>query len=361
MIRFACPGCQAIYNVKDDKAGKTGRCPSCNSQFLIPGEPPTTPRSFLEQPASCNSQFLIPGEPAAPPPTPKATPTPQPVVVEIEPCPNCDARLTVEAEHLGIEIECPECNTAYLAVKTGSTPKSAPEPARKSSFSGKSGSSLAETLSGAGSKSGKSSAQNKPLRRDEPKDENEDQPYAVDDDDDGEEGERPVRRRKRKRSRRRASGNGNKATARVVSGVMSLISGALQMVCGGCLMIAGGFLLSAFSGRGPNAAAAPNPAGGFTLIFIAIGVGWIMMALLNIVAGVGALSRKPYGRILTMVVSALASVGAVLDLVCGGYALVNGVVLQVLISIVSFGFAVVHAVSGFVATVGEGSAEEFDQ
>ncbi len=100
MIRFACPGCGASYTVDDSKAGKTGRCPKCQSQFQIPaaGEataaPPTGSR---------------PG-PALPPADPNAP-------VEIAPCPGCQARLSVAAADLGIDVECPYCQTVYQATR----------------------------------------------------------------------------------------------------------------------------------------------------------------------------------------------------------------------------------------------------
>ena len=103
MIRFACPGCGATYSVDDAKAGKTGKCPKCQSQFVIPAgesDPPPLPST------------------EAPPPTPR------PVIdagapVEIAPCPGCQARLSVAASDLGVNVECPYCKTVYAAVRAG--------------------------------------------------------------------------------------------------------------------------------------------------------------------------------------------------------------------------------------------------
>src|SRR5689334_19576064 len=102
MIRFSCPGCGATYTVDDAKGGKTGKCPKCQSQFVIPAAEGG----------------------AAPPPLPKSAP-PSPAVdpnapVEIAPCPKCDARLSVAASDLGVDVECPYCKTVYKAVKAGS-------------------------------------------------------------------------------------------------------------------------------------------------------------------------------------------------------------------------------------------------
>jgi hypothetical protein len=100
MIRFSCPGCGATYSVEDAKGGKTGKCPKCQSQFVIP----------------------MPEGGAAPPPLPKSpSPPADPnAPVEIAPCPKCDARLSVAASDIGVDVECPYCKTVYKAVKPGS-------------------------------------------------------------------------------------------------------------------------------------------------------------------------------------------------------------------------------------------------
>lgn len=63
MIRFECPGCQAIYNVQDDKAGKTGKCPSCGSQFVIPRPDPEPPASPPAVPPIPEVALVIPVPP----------------------------------------------------------------------------------------------------------------------------------------------------------------------------------------------------------------------------------------------------------------------------------------------------------
>src|SRR5262245_61729682 len=100
MIRFACPGCGATYSVDDAKAGKTGKCPKCQGQFVIPAAE------------------------AGPPPLPSAPPPPTPAAdasspVEIAPCPGCQARLSVAASDLGVNVECPYCKTVYAAMRAG--------------------------------------------------------------------------------------------------------------------------------------------------------------------------------------------------------------------------------------------------
>jgi DNA-directed RNA polymerase subunit RPC12/RpoP len=96
MIRFACPGCSNVFTVPDEQAGKSGRCPKCQSRFVIPDPVPTAPA------------------PPPPPPPPALNPN-EPV--EIHPCPKCSARLSVLAADLGGEIECPNCQKAFKALR----------------------------------------------------------------------------------------------------------------------------------------------------------------------------------------------------------------------------------------------------
>ncbi len=102
MIRFSCPGCEAVFNVSDDKAGKTGKCPKCSSQFTIP--------------AAAEGSGPAPAPVYAPPPPPPvAPPAGGGAAVEIAPCPKCGARLSVEAGDVGLDVECPTCRAVYPA------------------------------------------------------------------------------------------------------------------------------------------------------------------------------------------------------------------------------------------------------
>ena len=100
MIKFACPGCEAVFTVGDEKAGKTGKCPKCSAQFLIPDAEP-------------------PAFDAAPAPTPSPPPPAEDAAVEIKPCPGCQAKLTVAVGDLGLDVECPYCKAVYKAAKPG--------------------------------------------------------------------------------------------------------------------------------------------------------------------------------------------------------------------------------------------------
>lgn len=113
MIRFACPSCSASFTVGDEKAGKKGKCPKCQSQFVIPDAP-----AGAAAPPSVSA-------PPAPPPLPGPA-SDQPV--EIQPCPKCSARLSVMPADLGLDIECPTCQTVYKATQAGSSSLKALEP-----------------------------------------------------------------------------------------------------------------------------------------------------------------------------------------------------------------------------------------
>ena len=89
MIKFACPGCAEVYSVEDAKAGKSGKCPKCQADFVIPGAESTATPSL---------------------PAPSAPP------VEIRPCPGCHAKLSVTAEDVGKDVECPYCRTTFRAM-----------------------------------------------------------------------------------------------------------------------------------------------------------------------------------------------------------------------------------------------------
>lgn len=168
MIRFACPGCGASYSVDDNKAGKSGKCPKCASQFQIPqaGSSGGSPDAF----------------PAPPPPPPPPAPLSSGGTVEIDPCPGCQARLSVGASDIGIDVECPYCKTIYRAARSGDRPSS-PPPSKR----------VDDEPAPRPSKRRSRDDDDRPVRRDE----DEDRPSrrkARDEDED----ERPSRRRSRR-------------------------------------------------------------------------------------------------------------------------------------------------------------------
>ena len=105
MIRFSCPGCQAVYTVGPEKAGKTGKCPKCQSQFSIP-----------------KADGAGMSAPPAPAPAPISTPAVDPdAPVEIAPCPSCGTALTVATQYLGMDVECPTCKGVFTANMPGAS------------------------------------------------------------------------------------------------------------------------------------------------------------------------------------------------------------------------------------------------
>ncbi len=121
MIRFSCPGCSATFTVGDEKAGKTGKCPKCQSQFVIPASEAAEP-----PPADAPTPAKAPSRPSLspmPPPPPVADP---PTPVEIAPCPKCDTRLSVLPTDIGVDIQCPSCETVFKALRADTPPPPGP-------------------------------------------------------------------------------------------------------------------------------------------------------------------------------------------------------------------------------------------
>lgn len=211
MIRFSCPGCGATYSVDDAKGGKTGKCPKCQSQFLIP-----MPEGGAAPP------------PLPPPPPPSAASSDPNAPVEIAPCPKCDARLSVATSDLGVDVECPYCKTVYKAVKPGAGGK-APTGGR--------GARAAEEEEDRPSRRRRDddADEDRPSRRGRAPvaaEDDEDRPSRRRRDDDGDE-DRPSRRRRdddededrpRRRKRRRSGGGEpHRGTLILVLGILSFV------------------------------------------------------------------------------------------------------------------------------------------
>lgn len=214
MIRFACPGCSATFTVANEKAGKTGKCPKCQSQFVIPAAPDD---------ASADAP------PPLPPAAPQAPPAEAPAArgpndpVEIQPCPKCGSRLSVMPSDVGLDIECPSCQQVFKALRADAPPP--PDTGSRSSSS-----KLVKL--GSGSKRDddddddrRGSKKKKSKRRDDDDDDDDDRPSrrrssrrSDDDDDDDDDDDRPSRRRRS--SRRSYSGGGGYAEHR---GVLLLV------------------------------------------------------------------------------------------------------------------------------------------
>ncbi len=108
MIRFACPGCATAFTVTDDRAGKSSKCPNCQSKFVIPGTAATP--SVVDPP---------PPSPPAPSPSKYATSTPP---VSLRPCPACGVRMSVLPTDVGLDIRCTGCGVVFKAERDDAPP-----------------------------------------------------------------------------------------------------------------------------------------------------------------------------------------------------------------------------------------------
>lgn len=264
MIRFACPGCGASYSVGDDKAGRSGKCPKCQAQFRIPDAEPA----------------------AAPPPPPVSE-----AAVEIAPCPKCRARLSVPSEDLGAEVECPYCQTVYVAKRfdVPSVPPRRPSPPPTD-----------DEDEERPSRSSRYDEDDVRTRRDDEDDE-------------------PRRRRRRRRS---DEGRGPLTTV----GVFNYVLDGLSFCCSCFLFVAGTMieeLLKRQKQNNPNFDEDIDP-DLFSVLCFGMGAGYLLYAVLLLVAGMGVTARKTYGRILTFVTGGGAILLSVLSLVNAGFNLVDG-------------------------------------
>ena len=233
MIRFACPGCSATFTVTDDKAGKTGKCPKCQTQFTIPapaaGPPAAPPPPVPNDPPPMTTVEAPPPIPTveappphepipsveAPPPMPPPVAPPSPnEPVEIVPCPKCSSRLSVLPSDVGLDVECPNCQTVYRATRAD-----APPTPRVESPSGRPMSSvLVKYGSGAKKNRDDDEDDDRPSRRRKKR-------SRRDDDDDEDDDDRPVRRRRSRRSGRRYEPH--RGTLILVFGILGLFISAI--------------------------------------------------------------------------------------------------------------------------------------
>jgi TM2 domain-containing membrane protein YozV len=200
MIRFSCPGCGATYTVGDQKGGKTGRCPKCQAQFVIP-----QPDAAAAAPAPTASAPQLP-LPSTADPT---------AAVEIAPCPGCQARLSVTNADLGADVECPYCKTVYRATAATTTASSV----------------------GGSRKSRALADDDRPSRRRDEDDDEDDRPSRRrsrrdEYDEDADEGDRPSRRRRdeddedRPRKKRKKRRGSDVESKRMVAGLLAILVGA---------------------------------------------------------------------------------------------------------------------------------------
>ena len=209
MIRFACPNCQATFTAPTEKAGKVSKCTKCAATFTIPA--PYSPPPPVSEP-----------RPLSPPPvSPPSANDP----IEIQPCPKCQARLSVMIGDVGADIECPNCQTVYKATRTD-----APRPPGADSATGpaKTSSKLVKIGSG---QSIRDDDDEKPRRKKRSRDEDDDEDYTP----------KPVKRR---RTGGRAPGTVSITriaplsfglTLSLVYAILTLLFGLFGVLMAGCI------------------------------------------------------------------------------------------------------------------------------
>ncbi len=332
MIRFACPTCSSTFTVGLEKAGKSAKCPKCQTAFLIP-----------DAPAEETS--------VSPPPPPVVVPPPPPPpvddgTVEIVPCPKCANRSLVMKEDVNKDIECPNCQTVYKATRAD-----APPPPSTNSGTGKK-SKLAEIGSGKKKEDDEDEEErpSKRKRRRDEDDDDDDRPARRrsssrrrDEDDEDDEDDRPSKRRSSRRRdedddddyearpKRRGSRGGQSRDGKpvlvVIMAVLEFINAAGMITCGVVSIAAGSVVASFFAGASERLPSNSNASAGFmgigaigTGLCMGIGLICLLWGALNIFGGVGLLKMKRYGNIITWILSILSLMSGLLF----GYVTIGG-------------------------------------
>lgn len=168
-----CPTCGARLTVNAEDVGAHVECPMCKTVF----QGQAAPTQSVD--------------------TPSPPPPPAPADVDIAPCPKCRAELTVSETDLGLDVECPHCQTVYKAER--------PQP--------KPGTQLARSTRRPDappppSRAADDEDKKKPYQF-KPKSKGKDSPFKDDDDDDrddddDDDDDRPRRKKKKKRRRSRS-------------------------------------------------------------------------------------------------------------------------------------------------------------
>lgn len=137
-------------------------------------------------------------------------------------------------------------------------------------------------------------------------------------------------------------GSASKSGAVTAVAVVNFVLGGLSIVCGG-FMLLGGAAVTSMMGQGGNVPGgeqlpADVPAGMIGGIVMIMAVVIMILGVPMIIAGVGVVKRRQWGRILTLILGAIAGILAVVNLinfnivgilVDGGYcALVFAILLQ---------------------------------
>lgn len=119
MIKFSCPHCNRVINVKDEMAGKRGKCTGCKHAITVPSAPPKTKPTGrsgddLEALAACLLGDTRKDDASR-------------VTVDFA-CPYCDAELHLPGDLAGKQAPCPECRRI---IKVPQLTKTAPRDWRR--------------------------------------------------------------------------------------------------------------------------------------------------------------------------------------------------------------------------------------
>lgn len=108
MIRFTCPNCKALMEVRDDQVGAKGSCPKCGQRIQVPAPVHKTVLGQLELSGTDSKTST------------RAVPQARSAVGERAPersrfaCPSCNAVLESPLSDAGTKINCPRCNQRIL-------------------------------------------------------------------------------------------------------------------------------------------------------------------------------------------------------------------------------------------------------
>ena len=266
-------------------------------------------------------------------------------------------------EDVNKDIECPNCQTVYKAIRADAPPPPKAETTivRKSK--------LAEIGSGKKKEDDEDDRPSKRKRnrddedddrpskrkrnRDDDDDEEDERPSKRKrnrDEDDDDEDDRPLRRRSSRRrdddddddydrprrrrgtsSRRRSGGNGERPVLVTIVAILEFLGAAGSVICGIGLMVAGPVILGGLTGMAesiPNNPDAANSAqvanakagmqgvaAGITGAFICCGVFSLLWGVLQVFGGMGLMKMQRYGQIITWILAVLAIMSALY----GGY------------------------------------------
>src|SRR6267378_7320569 len=109
-LKFSCPHCRKGIRVKEELAGKKGKCPACHQVLTIPtvarpGAPTSAKPTTESDIEALALAALAEKEKTKPSPGPDSASSQK---IEF-PCPMCDEKISLSADLAGKRAPCPEC------------------------------------------------------------------------------------------------------------------------------------------------------------------------------------------------------------------------------------------------------------